>query len=119
MAAASFRPDLVPLGKRCPLSAALPRSLSPAIDAFIEIVPDMTGKMIARRKELPPERSLPLCLRLDERRERQRYRFAGRVVLSNFDVDDFGIPRAQVVQFAAYSGGIVFVVEHLPPFVIG
>jgi hypothetical protein len=30
-----------------PLSAPSPRSLPPAIDAFIEIAPDMTGKNFA------------------------------------------------------------------------
>ncbi len=36
-----------------------------------------------------------------------------RVVLRDFDVDDFGIARAPAAQFMAYRPGVVLVVEPL------
>jgi len=43
----------------------------------------------------------------------------GRVILLCFDVYDFGMARAEVAQFMAYWSGIAFLVEELPPVVIG
>jgi hypothetical protein len=36
-----------------------------------------------------------------------------KVVLRDFDVDDFGVARAQAAQFMAYGAGIVWIVEPL------
>jgi len=40
-------------------------------------------------------------------------------VLHRFDVDDFGIARAEDAQFIAYGSGIAFLGEELLPFVVG
>ena len=56
---------------------------------------------------------------LDQGREHRRPHFERTVVLRFFDIDDFGITRAETAQFVAYSSGIMSVVEHFPPMVIG
>jgi hypothetical protein len=58
-------------------------------------------------------------LTLDQGREHRRPHFVKKVFLFVFDVYDFGITRAETAQFVAYGSGILSVVEHLPPLVIG
>ena len=58
-------------------------------------------------------------LTLDQGREHRRRYFVNKVSLSVFDVYDFRITRAETTQFAAYGSGILSVVEHLSPLVIG
>ena len=38
-------------------------------------------------------------------------RAVGRNVLSGFDIDEFGIARAELAQFSAYQSGIALLVE--------
>ena len=43
----------------------------------------------------------------------QAYPAKVKFFLRDFDVDDFGVARAQAAQFMAYGGGIVWIVEPL------
>jgi hypothetical protein len=42
-----------------------------------------------------------------------------RSITSSFDIDKFGIARAELAEFSAYEPGIAFLVEEFLPFVIG
>jgi hypothetical protein len=41
-----------------------------------------------------------------------------RDIASGFDIDEFGVARAELTQFPAYRSGIAFVVEEILPLVI-
>ena len=40
-------------------------------------------------------------------------------IISGFDIDEFGIARAELAEFSAYGSGIAFLVEEFLPLVIG